>query len=102
MEIKSTTLHNPARIYRYYDDEWRSGRFTCPECAWTGTRREMSGPNMFSDLADYECPRCEKMLLIVGYPTRAETREAAANGNPEALRNLGGMSGEYDRRRANR
>ena len=34
------------------------------------------------------CPRCDRMLLIVPYPTRAETEEAAAAGNEEAIAEL--------------
>jgi transcription elongation factor Elf1 len=82
-------------IYDAYDeDEWRTKDFTCPKCGWRGNPREMSGPNLFRELMDFECPKCEKMLLIVGYATYQETLEAAARGNEHAKCQLGVMSGE--------
>jgi hypothetical protein len=78
----------------YYAEEWRTAAFVCPECAWVGTHDEMAGPNVFDELMDYGCPRCEKMLLIINYPTHEETVEAAARGNRHAEYQLGVMSGE--------
>jgi hypothetical protein len=34
-----------------------------------------------SESFDLSCPKEEQMILIVGYPTRKETREAAERGN---------------------
>jgi hypothetical protein len=78
----------------YYDEEWRMAAFLCPECAWIGTYDEMCGPNAFEELMDFRCPQCEKMLLIINYPTYQETLEAAAQGNWFAEYELGVMSGE--------
>lgn len=78
----------------YFAEEWRMAAILCTECAWIGTHDEMSGPNAFEELMDFRCPDCGKMLLIISYPTYQETVEAAAQGNPHAVYNLGVMSGE--------
>ncbi len=44
--------------------------------------------NSFEDLFDLRCPRCDRILLIVSYPTFAETRAAAAAGHPRAIADL--------------
>ncbi len=36
----------------------------CPRCGWTGVVAD-TGIEYFSELAHRECPRCEKMLLIL-------------------------------------
>ena len=97
MSLKSTIEHNPALIFGYFDDEWRTGVFTCPVCGWRGRHDEMSGPNLFRELMDFECPSCDKMLLIVGYATYEQVREAAAKGNEEAIRALGVRGGVGER-----
>lgn len=63
-----------------------SAPLTCGGCEWKGT----GGGNEehFSDLFDVRCPVCETMLLIVSFPTIAETRAAAAAGNEAALAEL--------------
>jgi predicted RNA-binding Zn-ribbon protein involved in translation (DUF1610 family) len=94
MKVNSTWENNPALIFDYFDDGWRTDVYTCPMCGWEGSHWEMSGPNLFRELMDFECPECEKMLLIVNYATYKEAREAAAKGNQEAVYALGVMSGE--------
>ena len=84
----------PAAHYKYYDDEWRTRTFKCPQCGWEGMYEEMDGPNLFNELFDCECLKCDKILLIVTYPTMNETIEAAALGNEHAKRELGTRSGE--------
>jgi len=83
-----------SEVYEYYDEEWRDKVFQCPECGWSGTHEEMAGPNIFEELVDYACQRCDKMLLIVSHPYMSQTLEAAAAGNEYALFELGVMSGE--------
>lgn len=73
-----------ARHLDYYDidldDEWRC------EC---GTRfRVGDGMEPYDCLYDVHCPGCERMVLIVAYPTPGQTRRAAAAGNPRALADL--------------
>ncbi len=40
------------------------------------------------EVIDYSCPSCDTMLVIQGYPSIDEVREAAARGDEEAIRNL--------------
>ena len=84
-------------IYEYYDEEWRTKIFKCPDCGWSGICEEMDGPNIFKELADYGCKQCYKMLLIVSHPFMSQTIEAAAAGNEHALYELGvrSMKGEH-------
>lgn len=42
----------------------------------------------FSELMDFSCPSCDKMILIVSYPTLEEIEQAAAYGNTEAIAQL--------------
>jgi len=54
-----------ARVIDYADfDEGAS--LECPVCHWVGAVREGSR-EYYRDLFDVSCPRCDKMLLIVGY-----------------------------------
>jgi hypothetical protein len=52
-----------------------------------------------SELADYSCPRCDTILVIVPYPTITQIEQAAAAGNPEAIKELRALRtiGEEDR-----
>jgi hypothetical protein len=80
----------PAVHFNYYDD-WRNSIVTCPVCGWQG-RWEKASINYHRDLIDAECPKCvspTSMLAIVPYPTGAETKQAAKDGNAEAGRELG-------------
>ncbi len=75
-----------ARIVRYYDlDE--NEELTCPRCGWNGTAKE-GDTELYRELFDVSCPKCEQMLLIVSYPTTADTEEAAKKGNKKALKEL--------------
>lgn len=75
-----------ARIYGYFDD-YKSETFACPDCGWSGGYKELA-LEMHRDLTDGSCPHCDKMLIIVSYPTSEEIREAAAAGNEDAVRSL--------------
>ena len=61
----------------------------CPSCGWSGRRGNIA--EQHRDLLDFCCPRCDKMLLIVPFPTVDETRAAAAAGNPRALAELSNL-----------
>lgn len=67
--------------YEYHDNE----RLTCPHCGWTGLSKEGSR-EVHRELFDVSCRACDKMLLVVSFPTVEETRRAAAAGNAEAIR----------------
>ena len=74
-----------APIRNYYDYDG-SATIACPACGWSGTCSE--NEDYFSEVLDIRCPDCDKMLLIVPYPTHAETRKAAAEGIDAAKKNL--------------
>ena len=76
-----------AQILRYYEDDWRSPVYTCPSCGWSGTAAEMA-MELHEELADYSCPACGRMLLIVGHPTLEEIVRAASRGVEEAVEHL--------------
>ena len=76
-----------AGIRNYYDAAWRVQEFTCPACSWSGRADDMV-QEWYSELMDFSCPSCDKMILIVSYPTVEGTEEAAASGNPEAIKQL--------------
>src|SRR4051794_12335807 len=69
----------------YYDYDWDQP-VTCPTCGWTGLGRDHQDTH--GDLFDVTCPSCNEMLLVVLFPTLAETRAAAAAGNPRAQADL--------------
>jgi len=58
----------------------------CPACDWRGRARDHQ--DYFDALLDVRCPKCDRMILIVSYPTIAETRAAAAAGNERAQAEL--------------
>jgi hypothetical protein len=59
---------NPASIIEYKDYN-EAIALTCPVCGWKGVVSE-GDVNTDSDYAlDVSCPNCEKMLLVVNYPT---------------------------------
>jgi hypothetical protein len=59
---------------------------SCPSCGWTGRPGDNEGIHL--DLLDVYCPECKRILLIVPFPTGAETRVAAAAGNQLARAEL--------------
>lgn len=70
-----------------YYDFWEDEPLTCPHCGWTGQAGDGS-QEAHTELFDVSCPRCDKMLLIVSYPTIDETTQAAAAGNEAAKAEL--------------
>jgi len=42
----------------------------------------------YAELTDFSCPSCDKMILIVSYPTLHEIKQAALSGNAEAIKEL--------------
>lgn len=81
-------------MYRFYEAEWRTKVYKCPVCGWHGAHGDMSGPNLFRELMDFGCPECDKMLLIISYPTLGEIVAAARDGNEEAKWTLSVFRGE--------
>ncbi len=76
-----------AEHFAPYDKTWRTKTFVCPDCGWNGTGATLQ-PEMHEELMDFSCPTCDKMLFIVSYATRETMRDAAAQGNPDAIGDL--------------
>lgn len=74
-----------SQTFEYYDSSWRTQNFDCAACRWSGRPFEDMRPEGFSELMHFECGACGEILLIVSYPTRTQTRKAAAAGNAEAI-----------------
>lgn len=77
--------HTP-KVLRYYQYE-ATAPITCPVCGWRGSGED-ADRGMFAELFDLSCPRCDQMLLVVGYPTLGEIEQAARDGNAEARSEL--------------
>lgn len=75
----------PAAQIAYWDYD-RDGAIACPGCGWSGPASK--GEDFHGGLLDVTCPQCSKMLLIVPFPTVAETRAAAKDGNARAQAEL--------------
>lgn len=74
----------PARILNNYFEYSAASPLRCTECNWSGIAQDGVRDN-HSDLFDVSCPKCEKMLLVVPYPTFDQIREAAQRDHPEAI-----------------
>jgi hypothetical protein len=65
----------------YYD--WKEGEIKCKECDWSGHGRDAELGEMFSDGAEYHCPKCGQRFGFVAFPTVEENlsdpRAAAAD-----------------------
>jgi hypothetical protein len=74
------------KVYKYYSG-WQYETLACEKCDWTGTVG-------FQDLeagdvaAIIECPKCCASLGVLLYPNLQETKDAAAQGNEEAIKAL--------------
>ncbi len=66
-----------------------SDTFEC-SCGWRGTFDECA-TELFSELMDASCPRCDTMLVVRSFATHDETRQAAADGDPGAIAELNGL-----------
>jgi hypothetical protein len=78
-----------------YYSPWQTDTWQCP-CGWTGTGKDAAW-EMFDALVQVDCPKCDKRLCLVIYPSPAEERAAAKAGNEEAKRAAGD-----EKRRASR
>ena len=74
------------KAWEYYSG-WQREPCTCSECGWTGTvsHKDLEAGDV---AAIIECPKCYHSLGVVLYPNLQETREAAAQGNEEAIKAL--------------
>jgi predicted RNA-binding Zn-ribbon protein involved in translation (DUF1610 family) len=62
--------------YEQYSRQEDTLRLSC-ECGWEGKATDAYG-ELHEDLLDFECPECEKMLLIVN-----ANRGAMGNFDPQ-------------------
>lgn len=69
-----------------YFSDWRARTYTC-ECGWSGPQADLD-IEPFDELAQYSCPKCDRHLVLVSYPTGDDIKEAAARGNEEAVKML--------------
>lgn len=60
-------------------------KLKCPSCGRVSRASDLL--ETYAEVADFVC-RCGHMIAIVSYPTVEETKQAAAKGNPKALREL--------------
>lgn len=85
----------PLRLgYYQYDAD---SVLTCPDCSWQG--RAGDHHTVHDELLDIRCPDCDELLAVVVYPTLDETREAAAAGNQQAVKDLPGFEAQAAARR---
>ena len=78
-----------------YWDYDRDAALSCASCGWSGSGA--GNENYFDELLDVRCPQCDRMLLIVAFPTIEETRAAAAAGNPRAQAELPSVDAREER-----
>lgn len=71
----------PARHLNYYDYD-ENEILECPVCHWKGSSK--NNTEIYDILLDVTCPTCDKMLLIVNYPTTEEVKQALNSGNVKA------------------
>lgn len=57
---------NSAKIIEYKDFN-KNKLIVCPKCNWKGTAE--GNIEIYEQLFDVSCPKCDKMLLIVKYPS---------------------------------
>jgi hypothetical protein len=73
-------------IRNYFMPRWRTDRLSCV-CGWEGDSSAMQ-MELHEEVTDYACPACENTLLIVSHPNLEQVRQAAAEGNREAVQQL--------------
>lgn len=79
-------------ILKWYSN-WRKERFVCSHCGWEGPGVDTC-PN---ETGIMECPRCDRGVGTIEFPTLRETEEAAAQGNEDAIRDLPGVREQINR-----
>jgi hypothetical protein len=71
------------KLFTWYSD-WRAVQFRCEYCGPTGKGQE-AFPN---EMGVMECPRCDHRVGDVEFASLKDTERAAAEGNPEDIRDL--------------
>ena len=70
----------------YYDD-WQRRQLLCT-CGWSGVPEQSTADYDSEYLTEYDCPQCQRSLLLVSYPTADQVKEAAAGGHAAAIKQL--------------
>jgi hypothetical protein len=70
----TTALHSdiPAAKILHHHEYEPTERLVCPVCAWSGLAKE-ADTEPFEALFDVRCPECDKMLLIVSFPSASSS-----------------------------
>ena len=79
----------PAKIINYYDYK-KDAEIECLQCHWKGQVKDLE-KEYYRELFDASCPKCDKMLLIVPYPTSEEIKQQVEMGNKEAIGDYKGV-----------
>jgi hypothetical protein len=77
------------KVCKYYSG-WQREVFNCQKCGWTGTVG-MEDLDAGEAAATIECPKCYGSLGVLLYPSLDDTKEAANQGNEEAIKALPGF-----------
>lgn len=80
----------------YFQPGWRTREVECAACGWRGDSRAMA-LQPHEDFSEYQCPRCEDIVLVVRHPDLEQVRAAAAAGHPEAREQLALLQEYLDR-----
>ena len=56
---------NSAQVIEYKDYD-KNKVLNCPSCNWKG--KPEGNIDLYEQLFDVTCPKCEQMILIVNYP----------------------------------
>ncbi len=70
----------------YYDRDPQA-LASCDSCGWSDLNSQ-TACEVFAELMELNCPRCDHRLMTVIFPTIEETRSAAQAGHPEAIKEL--------------
>ncbi len=67
----------------YFNNEWRELSARC-DCGWDISQSRHCY-EVFDDLFEVHCPRCDHKFVNVLHPTRGDIEQAAAAGDEEAI-----------------
>ena len=73
------------RAFAYWDYD-ANEVLRCGQCGWSGRAGDYQ--DLFREVMSVSCQSCDTMLLVVQYPTLAETEAAAQAGVPRAAEEL--------------
>ncbi len=64
---KEFMSESPAKIVEYAEQK-ETDELVCPVCGWKG-RQDEGSKEYYDVLMDISCPNCDKMLLVINYPS---------------------------------